>query len=338
MRKELSFGLDIGDQSIKALQLKAHHGIPSFKNFSEVIIPPGLMQGGEILKPEEVAKHIKIATQKARIFAKNVVIALPEAKTFIKLLSVPANDASSCDQLIQEELVHHLPFEISEVWWDFKIIKKQETKLLALVGAAPKQLVNSYIKLLDLAGLIPVTFDLEPLAIARALIKEKSEPICAMIVDLGATKSTLITATQTAILSTADGHSSGNDLTEHLAKKLGISTEDAQNMKHKFGLSGDSAEYIGVVKEYVDALTLRVKETVNFTHTHNPDYPAISEIILSGGGALLKKLPEAMSTALKIPVRIANPVINAKIDPRLGPNSITACGLALTALNYSHGN
>lgn len=334
MRKELSFGLDIGDQSLKALQFQTHQNKPRLKGFAEITLPPGLIQGGEILKPEEIAKHIKTATQKARIFAKNVVIALPEAKTFIKLLNIPISNSTSANQLIQDELAHHLPFEIDEVWWDFKIIKQQENQLLALVGAAPKQLINTYIKLLDLADLVPVALDLEPLAIARALIKANTAPTCTMIVDLGATKSTLIVTAQNAIIATADGHSAGNQLTEQLAKKLGINSADAQEMKHKFGLASDNSEYLEVIKAYTDSLITRVKETINFTHTHNPDYPAVSEIILSGGGALLKKLPEALSTALKIPARIADPWVNTK----LGPSSTTACGLALTALGYDHTN
>ena len=334
MRKEISFGLDIGDQSLKVLQLQAHHNKPRLKGFAEITLPPGLIQGGEILKPEEVAKHINSALQQAHIFARHTVVALPEAKTFIKLLNIQTHDTTPITQLIQEELTHHLPFEIDEVWWDFKIIKQQETNLLALVGAAPKQLINTYIKLLDLAGLIPVALDLEPLAIARALIIEGSASTCTMIADLGATKSTLIVANQNSIIATADGHSTGNQLTEQLAKKLAIDSADAQQMKHKFGLADGSPEYLAVVKEYTDSLINRIKATIDFTHTHNPDYPAISEITLSGGGSLLKKLPETLSTALKIPARIANPWVNTK----LGPNSTTACGLALTALGYDHTN
>lgn len=343
-QQELSFGLDIGDRSLKIMQFRVSRGKTILAGFAELDIPPGLLKAGEIIQPRELIAAIKQIRKQANITSDRVLAALPESKTFIKLLSIPAvSPDQSLETLIQNELQKHLPYDISEVWWDFAVVGQTETKTDILAGAAPKTIIASYARLLEDAGLTVIALDLEPLAVARAVIQDNPKPGCHLTVDIGAVKSTLIFANNKTVLATADGKTSGDELTQKIADVYKIEIAAAEEMKQKYGVSGgDSPKYQQIIQDYISRLARRVQDALEFATNHEISCSGINDILLVGGGALLSGLPEHLSTALKIPVRLADPwintrdTINQKIDQKTGLRLATACGLAIAALSYDH--
>lgn len=342
-RQELSFGLDIGDRSLKVLQLRLRHAIPTVAGFSELEIPPGLVSSGEILREGELVNAIKTVLKKSRIAARRVVIALPETKTFLKIIDVPLMTALPLAALTEAEMEKHLPFENNEVWWDFMPLRTFDTHVQVLLGASPRPLVNSYSRLCVQSGLTPIILDLEPLAIARGIMDGKASVGCQLICDLGATKSTLIVATDSAVVATADGRLSADKLTESLATGLKVDKNAAEEIKKKYGVSEGPPPYLDIVKDYCALLLRRMRDIID--HAHNESAcPSFTEIILTGGGALLKGLPELLTTALKLPVRLGQPGLNraAKsaqfFQGQTGIRFVTAYGLARAALEFDQTN
>ena len=343
-RRDLSFGLDISDLSAKVMQLRKKGDKTYLAAFGELALPEGLIVNGIIRNEDEAASRVKELIRVSGITGKNAVVALPESQTFLKMLSVPGANASPARKSIEQELIRHLPYEIKEVWWDFTPVEQHATSTDVLAGAAARALSESYRKMLIKAGLLPVVFDLEALAIARALVAQKNPHECVMIVNLGQTKSVIIVARQHTVLFTADGRSSAGDLTKSIAASAGITFAAAEEMKQKRGLDAETKEYAAATLAYVEHIAERVSATINFATTQAAACPPISRIILSGGGALLKRLPEALTDALKIPVRLADPWINtrdsiaSKIKPETGLRMVTATGLALAAVAFDHSS
>lgn len=343
-RKELTFGLDIGDRSLKVLQLHHRRSTIERSAFSEFELTGGLTKDGTILNEEALSMAIKEAVRLARVQARNVISALPEARTFLKLLLLQKQGETPLRELIAQGLERHIPFSLDEIWWDFRIVSEQETSFSALVGAAPKALVAAYCNLLLRAGLTPVSLDLEPLACTRALMNASYNGQCVLIADLGATKSTLMTATPETILFTADGGISGDALTALIASSLAIDASVAEEMKKKYGLSKEGAPpaYHTVLNNYGVQLADTIKRMIHFSAETFPLFPPVSLVLLTGGSALLKELPQYLTNALTIKVMVGNPwsTIQSQHRPDLPAESAlrftTVCGLALTALNFEH--
>src|SRR3989338_6119072 len=112
-RKASAFGMDIGDASIKVLQFRTG-GIPSLNGFAEVALPAGIVVAGEIKEPGKLAGYIKTAVKTARISSEHVVGALPESKTFLKILSIPFQESLPWRARVEGELQKHIPYELSE--------------------------------------------------------------------------------------------------------------------------------------------------------------------------------------------------------------------------------
>lgn len=342
--KELSFGLDIGDRSIKALQFTEKNKKTILEGFAEVALENGIVRGGDILDPDGLIAHLRGLLKKGGIAGEQVVLAIPEAKTFLKLLNVPMPKRGDVKSAAAIELRRHIPYDLAEVVWDMSIISSTETAYSVLTGAVPKKISLSYSNTLMRAGLTPILFDLESLAIARALMPANEPAGCVLILEIGATKSTLVLASSQSVLSTSDARHSGDELTERIIKAMKISEKSAREMKHQYGLDHSSAHYRETVNGYLSDIVSRIQQFLSFTLTHETLCGGVSKIMLSGGGALLKGLPEALTGALKIPVRLGDPWINThdSIGVKIGEGAsvrfATVAGLALSALSYAHSS
>lgn len=337
--RESAFGLDIGDAAVKVMQISGRR-IYTLRGFTEMPLPAGIVVQGEIKQPLKLADLIKTAVKTAGIRSEYVIGALPESKTFLKILSLPHETSVSWRQRAETELRRHIPYELSEVWWDAQIIEEQPTCTKILAGVAPKTLVQAYTDAINAAGLTAIQLDLEPLAIARAALPQNPPHGCLLILDLGATKSTLIFTTAKSALTTADGRSAADDLTAKLAEALHIEKPEAEKMKKQFGLKEGPPLYQSVMENYTRNLAERIRSVLTMSLKH--DYcPAITEILLTGGGALLKGLPEALTKELTLPTRLVEPWIaknhcRKKLPAAQAPQYTTACGLAISAAYYDH--
>ncbi|MBI4135342.1 type IV pilus assembly protein PilM [Candidatus Uhrbacteria bacterium] len=344
-RKELSFGLDIGDRSLKALQFVKSRNIISIAGFAEVALPPNVIENGDLKNAAQLSAALHTLVRKAGIVAERAVLALPERKTFLKLITFAPNAKLPLRLQLEQELARHLPYEIQEVFWDSYIVNNVNGVLTVLAGAAPKNIVKDYTNCIQNANLIPVLLDVEPLSIARAAISNTAPESCTLVVDLGGTKSTLIIANANTVFYTTDARASGEDLTEDITQKLKIEKKAAEELKIKYGINPTKkapAEYSKLVERYAKDLSDRIQQFINFSLSRESLCRGISLILLSGGGALLDGLSTYLGNALKIPVRLASPWAHINefavkaIDAQTGLRFTTATGLALKAMEFDH--
>ena len=200
-----AFGLNIGDLSIKLVQLAplSFYQSRSFKikEIRSTSLPPGIIVNGEIQQPELVQKKLlyllgKEGSAFPLIKASWVVASLPEPKTFLKLIDIEDNHESLSSVDIAFQAKKHLPYELEDTYLDWQIIKPDDNakKTQVLVGATPKVVADAYISLLESAGLNPIALETEAVAISRAMITSLKDYTgqARAILDLGATRSNLI--------------------------------------------------------------------------------------------------------------------------------------------------
>ena len=131
---------------------------------------------------------------------------------------------------------------------------------------------------------------------------------------------------------------------------MGIDPVEAERLKISYGLQEKTKLKNEIFQTLIPSLTdlveqinkyLRYYQGHNFHDHLIQDNRLVNRILISGGGANLKGLPEFLSSELKIPVALANPWINVstgkqKITKALsGEKALsfaTAIGLALRGI------
>ncbi len=309
-----AFGLNIGDLSIKLMQLERRKNLRGqnyyyVKELRMAPLSPGCIVNGEIQQPEMVRKKILyLLGREGRYKAIKspwVVSDLPEPKTFLKVITLDANP----DQITEEDVIYqakkHLPFEIEETYIDWKVLgngsNNNHTKVL--IGAVPKVIADSYTYLLESVGLMPLALEIEVLSIARALVPENlTEQKASAILDLGATRSSLIFFDHEGVKFSTHLNFSGEILTTAIAQEMKLDYDKAEALKIERGItySKQDPKYLKVISKFTDELVGEVDKAIAFYQEHFAETDPIQEVNLCGGSASLKNLPETIGRKLKV--------------------------------------
>jgi len=309
-----AFGLNIGDLSIKLMQLERRknlrgHSYYYVKELRTAPLSPGCIVNGEIQQPEMIRKKILyLLGREGRYKAIKspwVVADLPEPKTFLKVITLDANP----DQVTEEDVIYqakkHLPFEIEETYLDWKVLanNSESNHAKVLVGAVPKVTADSYTYLLESVGLTPLALEIEVLSIARALVPEHSpEEKASAILDLGATRSSLIFFDHEGVKFSTHLNFSGEILTTAIAQEMKLDYDKAEALKIERGItySKQDPKYLKIISKFTDELVSEVNKAMSFYQEHFAETDPIQEVNLCGGSASLKNLPETISRKLKV--------------------------------------
>jgi len=319
--KPEAFGLDISDLSLKIIKLKKRGKAMGLASFGEVFIKPGVIKDGLIKDEKTLAKVIKEALNKVkgeRLNTKYVIASLPEEKAFLQVIQMPEMKEEELKKAVQFEAENYVPLPIEKVYLDSQVVLPvydHLDHLDVLIAAFPKKIADSYFSVLQLAGLKPLALEVESQAISRALIKNGLSPRPLLLVDLGACRTSLIIFSGYSLRFTTTLSISSGKFTELIAQKLKKDFKKAEELKIKKGI--DAPGITPILNELVE----QIKKYLEYHRTHSahehlpPDGEKMEEIILCGGGANLKDLPDFLSQELNLRVSLGNPWINILPEP-----------------------
>lgn len=344
-----AFGLDIGDLSLKLIQLSP---APAFSKdnrcrvdyMTSIVLPPGYIVNGEIQQPEMVRhKLLQLLGMTGRgkkIKSPWVVVDLPEPKTFLTSIEIDIPPEQITQDDIEYQCEKHLPFDLSEAYLDWQILESAEKlrSTRALIGAAPKTIADSYTYLLESVGLQPIALEVESLAIARSMMNEESTT--GAILDLGATRSSIIIYDAGGVRFSTTINFSGEIINMALVQQLKINYDDAEDLKIKYGLNyiKEKPEYLKIINELIIDLVVEVKKTITYYQYHYPQTAPIELIDLCGGTAQMLNLTPTLARRLKIKFKLGNTWSKINTDTltngqkNMGMTMSSAAGLALRAI------
>lgn len=312
-----SFGLDIGDHSLKAAYIRKTGGRPKLLSYNFLPVPGGVLKSGQIKDKKTLAGLIKqlLGTIRGKkISTPYVNVCLPETKTFIKLISVKKVAPEEIKAVLADELPSHIPLAVADLALDWQIVEETNGYLRILVGAVPKEITDDYVKLLLATGLKPMSLQIEAEAILRALLPLHHAPTKALcVVDLGAARSGFILYDKGAIQFTVSLPIAGERMTQLVAEKLKLTAGEAERAKKICGLDRNRCQ--GAVNEIllpiISELSQAVKKNIVFYSEHFPNASAVEDIILCGGSSNMKELKTTLTAQIPdVAVHYGNPFLN----------------------------
>jgi general secretion pathway protein L len=120
----------------------------------------------------------------------SVAVGLHGAMVSTHLLTLPFMDSKRIEQVLPAEVEGAIPFDLSEVVWDWTLLAQAGGKTDVLVGVVRKSVLRGHLEVLAAAGIDPRLVTLAPLALAAlgergVLVSEGNPPITAAILDAG---------------------------------------------------------------------------------------------------------------------------------------------------------
>ncbi len=339
------FGLDISSSSVKMLEIvDAGKGVYRVERYIIESLPRDAVVDGNISNLEAVAEAVKRGHKKLATRTKHVAMAVPSGAVITKKIIVPAAlREEELEVQVETEANQYIPFALDEVNLDFQIIGPSPTnpeEQEVLIAATRKEKVEDRVAVAESAGLKAIVMDVESYAQMAALglvVKQlphggKDQNIA--VVDVGANVTNVNVLRNEQSVYTREQAFGGNQLTQEIMSRYGMSPEEAENAKRSGGLPDDfQAE---VQRPFMENVSMEVQRALQFFFT-STSYHQVDHILLAGGSAVIAGLDEVVHTRTQVPTVVANPFGAMQTSPRVqikrlmqdAPSLIVACGLAM---------
>ncbi len=316
-------GIDIGSTAIRVVETSRSKNEAYLANFGQVAIAPGAVDGGLIIDPAEVTGALKHLWSEHKFKNRNVVVGVTSTQILVREMTLPNVPPKQLKQTLPFQVRDLPPMPVDKALLVFHPLSDpgDDETVHGLVVAAPKENVLTTVRAVEKAGLTVSRVDLASFAILRsaALLNAPVEAI----VDLGAHASTIIVHSDGRPLIVRTVPQGGRAITETISERLSIGLEDAEALKHNFGLidpnSGENASssahahdaHHGMLPGVIlDALRPMISEIrSSFAYVKSVDDQArVANLVVTGGGAMLPGLADRLRFELDLDVFLADPV------------------------------
>ncbi len=340
-----SIGLDLGSSYIKTIKLKESKGSYELELFDLYPLPPELIVDGSIIDSIRLVDSIKDMIKRAGIKTKDAVISISgHSSVIIKRISLPEMSEEDLSESIKFEAEQYVPFDIEDVNLDFQIIgpKEEPGQMDVILVAVKKDIINEYISVIKEAGLNPIIVDIDAFALENMYgINYEIEPGKNIaLLNIGASTINLSILKGGISVFTRDSSLGSNLHTEALQREYNISYEIAEKLKRGEPVENVSAEdAAAVIESASEEILSEIVRSFDY-YRSTTMHEDISEVIFSGGCALLSNMPSMITEKTGIETRVAEPFRNIKIPRKLegtgiieiAPVMAIAVGLALRRL------
>jgi len=334
------FGLDIGSRALKVVQVEKSGDKYRLVALGIAPAPAGGILSEAAHDLTSLSESIKKLRADAKITTNNVAVALPEDKVFTRVIEMPPLTEDELASAIKWEAEQYIPIPLAEVSIDYQIVSKpdkgEDKKMEVLLVAAPKQLIEKHLRVLENAGLRAVSLETEIVAIARSVAPPDSTPT--LVVDLGARATDMAIVDSGQIVFTRSIGTAGEALTRAVASQLKLEPAQAEEYKKAYGV--DPAQLEGKVKgaigPIIDVVVKEMEKALEFYRSKHAENP-VKRVVLTGGTAGLPEVVSLIAQKLGIEVQLADPFarlekeeeIIAKLPEGAAPLYAIAIGLAL---------
>ena len=359
-----TIGLDIDRGALKAVQAARSAGAYTLRHVGYHRLPPDAIVEGEVADADLLAAEIKEFWSSHSFKGKSVVLGVANARVVVRLLDFPRMQEEDLRSAITFEVQDHIPMSLDEAVLDYVVLgPQQEGSDLdrILVVAAHREMIKAYTSAVRAGGLKPAGIDVKALALTRSALPDTFfDEGATLLIDVG-TELTNLVVTQGGTPTLTRFIPSGLDrFVEAVSEAADLPAEHAEKeaLNPRVGLGSDPESEEGGadqsqseedfdpalvydvrrgLEEAVQALAEDLHRSIEYHHSQ-PGTREVSQLFLSGEGALIPGIGGYLGELLGVATRRASPVEKLSAnrsnvsDEQLGamePVLAVALGLAL---------
>ena len=315
-RKQSLIGLDLGESSIKVVELISSGGALSLANFDSIPAAEGITGALELL------------LARGDFTTRKVALAVGGRSVCVRYARFPEMPAAELVDAVKLEADRLLPFEDADITLDCQRLPRSKGEpeheaAPVLVAGCRTEFVEERVKAVQAAGFTPTLVDVDLLGLVNAwnLGASPQRASTVALVDVGSARTGIVLVEDGTPRFTREFEQGGGEASP-------ISQGDADVSRDASGSAAD-----------IDALAREIALSVEYAE-HNESLE-VEEIHLTGGGALLEGLAVRLAEEARKSVELWDPMkemaerSNSKEDLGVGergPLFTVALGLAARVL------
>lgn len=312
------FGLDIGTNSIKVVQLEGRAQKYALAAAGIAVVNSGGVMGtdDDLKSTSQIVKKLISDT---KINAKQVCLSIPESQAFTRLIKLPYLSDEEVSSAISWQAEPYIPIPIQEASLSHVILERREPGTQnaggvdVLLVASPKSLIQRYLRVAEFVGIEVVSVETELIAASRAIAPREGTSV---IVDIGALATNIAVVKKGQVVVSRSITTAGDTLTRAISNALSVSLEQAESYKKTYGLNASQLE--GKVKEILApvfmAIVEEIKKSIQYYRVEVKAEDDVTLAVVTGGGAGLAEIVPYLSENLGIEVALADPFSGVVMD------------------------
>jgi type IV pilus assembly protein PilM len=344
-------GLDIGNFSVKLVEVESEGGRYKVKNFYiRDLYGEGEEYDSEGPSATRLQSAIRMAFNTIKLSPKrlkNISSSISGPSISIKQIkSIPLAPEEMQSSLLFEAR-KHLPLDESDAVIDYQILRgdMQSQDMDILLVATTKKIFDNHLKILKDADVEPTTIDAGALALVNSYMAVNgplSGEEALVFLDIGARYTNITMVSQHTMLFSRDLNWAGSNFTDDIKNSMKVEYAEAETIKRERGMGallGDgAAETTGIRvarRMAMDNLIDEIRRSMRY-YTKETGCREFQKILLCGGSSVLPNLNSHLAAQMNMTVEIYNPFANfitpAGLDHSTGARMAVACGLALRGI------
>ena len=355
-------GLDFAQTLMAAAQVKGARQSQVLTSTAVQPLPEGLVSEGEILDVTALASQLKSFWKKNHFVGRRVLLGVANQKIIVRTMEFPILDEAELRAAVEFEAQEQIPIPVEEAVLDYQIAatftaEDGSARQRILLVAAEREMIRPFLQVARKAGLTVDGIDLQAFALARALAQRPDFSIEAdgqnggatVLLGIGSGITNLVVVIGDTPQFTRVISLGSESLIQALATDRNVDVDEAWQLAGTVGLSGPASELpedvapdaAQAIHQSLDGpcetLCDEICRSVDYYHTQAHE-GLIGKVLLTGDGSLVRNLPDYLSQALHLNVKLASPLarladnkskLSAAELEVMAPRLSIAVGLAL---------
>ncbi len=334
-------GLKIGASQIAAAVVSQSDGRHELVQLARRPIDAGLVVDGEVRDTEALSHVLKDFFDEHKLPKKDVRIGVASNRIGVRTLEIAGiDDPTQFDNAVRFKAHEVLPVAQHESVLDYRVLEERaneagEPSRRILLVVAPRDQVEPYTEVAQLAGIRLAGVDLEALSLLRAFVDPKAfvvravDDTATVIVSIGHESTTLLVAGGGVCEFTRVFDWGGGTLQEAVVQELDVHAAEAATILRHLSLSGPGRQHETLDEiarsKAIEAVRLRLTpfarelvSSLQFYQTQT-DSLGIGEIVITGGTSHLEGLGEALHQMIGVNVRVGDPLARVQLGTAIDP-------------------
>ncbi|MFC1762711.1 pilus assembly protein PilM [Planctomycetota bacterium] len=302
------WALDLGNSSLKALHLALLDDgveVTAFDTIRHAKVLSGA--GVSAAEREElIALSLRQFVERNDDLQDDVIVSVPSQSSFARFVTLPPVEAKKVPEVVKFEAVQQIPFDISEVQWDWQMMTEMDSpeKRVGLF-AIKNEIVNAELEYYSHEDLQVSYVQMAPMALYNYLLHDrpellKSEQRPVVVINVGAEITDLVVCTKAGVWQRCI-MIGGNAFTRAIADAFKINFEKAEKLKRTAAVSKYARQIFQAMRPVFTDLASEIQKSLGFYSSSNPN-AKFSRIVAMGGGTQLRGLLKYLQQSLQIPV------------------------------------
>jgi type IV pilus assembly protein PilM len=240
----------------------------------------------------------------------HVVIGVPTARSFSRTFTLPTSAEKTLQDAVEIEADQYIPIPVATLYIDHEIIERNKTELTVLMSAMSRVIIDNCVAAAISAGLQPTLVEPGMSAVGRLLTTTEDGHLPTIIVDIGPASTDIAVLEGGSIRVTGGLAIGGNTFTLDIAKKLGVTLENAHQLKVLSGLSaGPRQEKLSAaLTPSLERIVVETRRVIRYYNERMSEKEhKLEQLLVVGSGSNMPGIGEYFTNALVMPARVASP-------------------------------